>query len=217
MESSMPQTKKVTKTEVREKFLGEHYPIHLVGRHMEITEAMKNYALEKLMKIEKFGGRVIEAWVVIDLQRGINMVDYLVFVNDKKFLATGRDKDMYAAIDQAGDRLKSIVSRYHKTLHDFDREEIRQFVHPEEKSIEPIEDINDQIDEATLAKLEAEFRPHPVTKKEKAVLKLLSEQEAIWKMESQNDNCLVYRGEEDEKIKVIYRLYDGSYGIIEAE
>lgn len=212
----MPQAKKITRAEVREKFLGEEYPIHVIGRHIDVSDSMKSYALEKLMRVEKFGGRIIEALIVIDLQRGMHMIDYIITLNDKKFLASGRDRDMYAAIDQAADHLKSKLSRYHKALHDFNREKIGWAVHPtSSKRIEPLEDVNDQIEEETLSQIESDFRPHPVTKREKGELKILSEQEAIWKMESQGETCLVYKGEEDQKIKVIYRLFDGNYGITE--
>ena len=50
----MPQ-----KNQVKEQFVNQEYPIHIVGKHVEITDAMRNYAVEKLKHIQRFGGRVL--------------------------------------------------------------------------------------------------------------------------------------------------------------
>jgi putative sigma-54 modulation protein len=211
-------TKKVTKTEVRERFVSEEYPIHVIGRHIDITEAMKSYALDKLTAmIEKFNVRVIDALVVIDLQRGINMVDFILNVNNKKILASGREKEMYAAIDAAVGHLKSKLSRYHKELQALDRTKIEWSKHPGERAISPLDDVNDMIEEESLTTIEETFRPHPVSKREKCDIKLLNEAEAIWKMEMSTDHAMLFKAEEDQKVKMIYRLHDGTYGIMESQ
>lgn len=205
------------KTEIREKFIGEEYPIHIYTRNLEITDAIKSYALDKLSKMEHFGVRVVDALIVLDIQRGIYMVDFIIDVNNVKILATGRERDMYASIDAATGHLKSKLSRYHRHLNTLNRTKIGYFVHPGESGINPLDDINDQIEEETLHKIEAELTPHSVSKRDQVPLKILNEQEAVWKMENSADPCLMYRSEEDEKIKVIFRQHDGSYGIIEPE
>ena len=52
---------------------------------------------------------------------------------------------------------------------------------------------------------------------ETRVLKILTTEEAMMKMDLSGDKFLVYRGEEDRKLKVIYRRDDGNYGIIQTE
>lgn len=48
-------------------------------------------------------------------------------------------------------------------------------------------------------------------------LKELTREEALMKMELSRDAFLVYRSEEDRRLKVLYRRKDGNYGIIEPE
>ena len=44
-----------------------------------------------------------------------------------------------------------------------------------------------------------------------------TQEEAIMKMELSEDNFLIFRSEEDTKLKVIYRRSDGNFGVIELE
>lgn len=209
--------KKIAKTEVREKFQGEHYPIHVIGRQLEVSDPMKSYALDKLTSaLERFGARVIDAHIVMDVQRGIYMVDFLITMNNIKILVSGREKEMYASIDAAIGHLKTKLSRYHQHLHDYDQKKIDWAKHAE-SGIKPLDDINDMIEEETLKQIESQFIPHPISKREKKPLKTLTEEEAIAKLESSSDMCLIFQAEENRKWKALYRLHDGSYGIVEIE
>ena len=52
---------------------------------------------------------------------------------------------------------------------------------------------------------------------EKKSLKTLTLDEAIMKMELSSDSFLIYKAEDNHKIKVIYRRKDDHYGVIELE
>ncbi len=208
-----------TKAEVREKFTHTEYPIQTIGRHLDITDPMKSYAVDKLVKVDRFGGRVVDAVIIMDIQKLMHTVDFLINVNNTIIKVTGRSENMYASIDQAIDKLESKLRRYIKRLHDHHAKglaEIDMNVNVI-KRISPLEDINDQIEEENLSQAEQELQPHQVVSNEKRRLKTLSQEEAIMKMELTEKTFLVYRGEEDNKLKVIYRRKDENYGVIEAE
>ncbi|NDE82976.1 MAG: ribosomal subunit interface protein, partial [Chlamydiia bacterium] len=59
--------------------------------------------------------------------------------------------------------------------------------------------------------------PGKVIRKKTMPLKMLTSDEAVMKMELSGDPFLVYKGEEDQKLKVIYRTKDGNYGVIRTE
>lgn len=208
-----------THAEVKEKFAGSEYPIHIIGRNVEISEPMKHYVIEKLSKIERFGGRVIDITVTMDIQKLTHTVDFLINVNNTLIKVSGKSENMYASIDQAIDRLKAKLRRYVRRLHEHHGKKLSEVdvnVNVLQR-ITPLEDINDQIEEENLRTVEEEMRPHPIVKKEKRALKILNQEEAIMKMELSEEPFLVYRGEEDRKLKVLYRRDDGNYGVIEAE
>lgn len=207
-----------SKKEVLEKFATEEYPIHVTGKHVVVTDALKKYAVDKLKNIKRFGGRVIEAYIVMDVQKLDHIVDFIIRVNNTKIKVTGKSTSMYAAIDEAINHLQSKLRRYVERLHYHHGKKLAEIdleVHVLQPN--PVEEINDLIDEETLTQREQQLKPHPVVRKKKKKLSTLNEQEAVMKMELTGYTFLVYRSEEDKKLKVIYLLKDGSYGIIQIE
>lgn len=202
-----------TKAEIRQKFADESYPIHVIGRHVEVTDAMKNYAIDKLSKFDKFGGRVVDATITMDIQKTVHSVDFIVNVNNTKIKVSGHSDNMYVSIDLAIKHLKSKLSRYLSRLHDHHAKGAREI----ETNINVLEQINDQIEEENFHHAEQELRPHKVVSKENYPLKILTQAEAIMKMELSEDPFMLYLSEEERKLKVIYRRADRQYGIIEPE
>lgn len=208
-----------TKSEIKERFADKEYPIHVIGRHVDITEPMKNYAIEKLTKIDRFGERVLEATVIMDTQKLMHTVDFLININNTMIKVTGRSENMYASVDLAIARLEAKLRRYMKRLHEHHAKKLADIdvnINVIER-ITPLEDINDQIEEENLKQIEEELRPHKIVSREKQKIKFLNQEEAIMQMELSEAPFQIYRGEEDQKLKVIYRRDDGNYGVIEAE
>ena len=209
---------KKTRAEVKQKFAGEEYPIHVIGRHLEVTDAMRDYACEKLAKIERFGGRVVEATVILEHIKQLYTCTYVVTVNRLKIKVTGKEAEFYACVDNAIDRLKHKLQRYVDKLHNHHAKplhEVDMQVNVIQGPIPAIDDINDQIEEQNLKELEEQFSPGQIVTQKSRPLKILSTDEAVMKMELSENNFLVYRCEEDQKLKVIYRRQDKNYGIIE--
>ena len=208
-----------TKTEVKDKFADAEYPIQIIGRHVAITEPMKSYAVDKLTRVQRFGGRVIDATIVMDIQKLVHTVEFIIDVNNTKIKVSGCSENMYASIDQAVAHLQAKLSRYMRRLREHHAKglaTIEMNVNVIGR-ISPVDDINDQIEEENLKKIESDFKPHAIVSREKKPLKTLIQSEAIMKMELSEDLFMIYRSEEDRKLKVIYRRIDGNYGIIEPE
>ncbi|MCH9611432.1 MAG: Ribosome hibernation promotion factor [Chlamydiales bacterium] len=208
---------KKTKAEVKQKFASEEYPVHVIGRHLEVTDSMRDYACEKLGKIERFGGTVIEATVILEHIKQVYTCTYIVTVNRLKIKVTGHEAEFYAAVDNAIDRLKHKLQRYVDKLHDHHAKplhEVDMHVNVVQGPIPAIDEINDQIEEENLKELEQEFATGSIVSQASHPLKMLTTDEALMKMELSENNFLVYRCEEDQKLKVIYRRQDKNYGII---
>lgn len=209
-----------TKAEIKEKFANETYPIQIIGRHLDVTDAMKSYAIEKLKKVERlFGGRVMDVMIIMDIQKLVHLVDFIITVNNTKIKVVGRTENMYASIDQAIARLNTKLTRYNRRLHEHhakgasEIETVVNVIGP----ISPLDDINDQIEEENLKRVEEELRPHAVVSRETYLVKTLNQEEAVMKMELSEEPFMLYLSEEAHKLRVIYRRLDGHYGIIEPE
>jgi putative sigma-54 modulation protein len=79
------------------------------------------------------------------------------------------------------------------------------------------DEFNDDIEKENLDYAEKAYQPHEIVREETRPLKTLQQDEAIMKIELSGDQFLIYRSEEDRKIKVIYRMKDQNFGLIEVE
>lgn len=207
------------RVETKEKYEHAEYPIHIVGRQLEITDAMKTYAVQKMKDVvTKFKARVIEATIVMEIQRYTHNIDYIININNIRIKVSGNTKDMYSAIDQAVDHLDAKLTRYNRRIHEHHIQGVPQLemnVNVIETRFNPLQEFNDQIEEENLKKVEDDLKPHQIVSKETKPLKQLNTSEAVMKMDLSGDSFLLFIAEEDQKLKIIYRRNDGNYGIIE--
>lgn len=197
------------------------YEIEIVGRNVLVTEAMKSYAREKLSKIDKLHNHVLHIHVTMDIEHLLHRVVIVAKLDHFKVKAHGDSNDMYASIDMAVDRFQKQLYRWKDRIQDHSQKglsgvDLEVFLLEKAYSNE-LDGYNLEIEEAN-NKRDAKNRQlaHVVGKK-KISLKELNMDEAVVKMELSNDPFLVYRSEEDHKLKVMYRRKDGNYGIIQPE
>jgi putative sigma-54 modulation protein len=185
-----------------------------------ITEAMKNYALEKLSKIERFHTHIMDVHVFMDIQKLEHLVSIVLKFEHFKIKVLASSSDMYASIDKAVDKLCHQLSRWKSRIQDHNKKRIPAVDIPVSILNRPYDDeldeFNLEIEQKAKKEREAAYRPHKVIGKKTLPLKILSLDEAIMKMELSGDHFLLFKGEEEGgRIKVIYRRSDGNYGIIE--
>ena len=124
---------------------------------------------------------------------------------------------MYVSIDEAINRLQAVIARYKSRIQDHNKKPLSAIdmeVNVVRRPYDELADINDAIEAANAKEKIAEFQFPKIIGKETKPLKILTLNEAIMKMELSGDQFLVFRGEEDRKLKVIYRRTDGNYGLI---
>lgn len=204
-----------------EAFVDEGYNITISGRHVLVTDSMKDYAIEKISKLEKLSPRLIDVNVTMDIQKTEHRVDMVMRFNNEVFKSHSASSDMYASIDKAVEKLHTQILRFKSRIQDHHAQGTKD-VDMNVNVVRPRRDddlhaVNDEIEEINESELINFYRPHQIVAQEKIPLKYLTISEAIKKMDSSADTFLIYRGEEDRKIKVIYRRKDGNYGVIEPE
>lgn len=211
------------------EFLEEGYHIDIIGRNIQVTEAMKAYAMEKVLKIERFNIRIVDISVVMDIQKLHHRVDITLKVDRIKIKSHADTiDDMYASVDIAVDKLQSQLRKYKDRIRDHQAKHIstidmnvnvlkRSEVFEDEEIEFDDRAVNGNLEEQSRNNLVARYRPHEIVKKEIRPLKVLNYHEAVMKMELSGDAFLIFRSEEDKKLKVIYRRQDGNFGVIEVE
>lgn len=203
------------------EFVQEGYQISITGRNVILTDAIKNYVQDKISRIEKFTDRIINVNVIMDIQRADQKCEITLKVNNIKIYCSAVSKDMYASVDKAVDKLENQLLKYKTKLRDHRARNVATIDMNvnviERHADDEIEDINDGIEEETDKEFLQAYKPHQVVNQETMPLKTLTQEEAVMKMDLSGDVFLIYRSEEDRKIKVIYRRKDANYGVIETE
>lgn len=197
----------------------EQQPINvvIVAKHFDITTPIKNYIMERVEKVERINHAIIDMVVRIDIQKMDHTVDIVMKFSHFKINVHAVTDEMYSAIDKAFDKLRAKIRKWKGKIQDHHAKgtkviDLEVNVLKQEPSF--LEEINDAIEEANLEEVDKEMKMPAVHKTKIRRLKQLNVNEAVMKMELSHDNFLIYRSEEDLKIKVIYRRKDNSYGVI---
>lgn len=194
------------------------YSFTITGRHVDVTQSMKEYALDKLSKIERFGSRIIDVNIVMDIQRIHHIVEITMQYGHTLIVSKASTTDMYASIDEAVHKLNARIKKYRSRLIDHHSKghptsELPVVVY-ENSEETAIEEINSDIEREGEEHAERILRPHEIVKRETQTMTLLTDEEAIMKMEFSQAPLLVFRDERTQEVKIIYRRQDGNYGVI---
>ena len=204
------------------EFLEEAYAVAVVGRNVHVTDSMKDYAIAKISKIERFSHRIIEINVTMDVQKLEHRVDIIAKVDNVRLKSSASSTDMYASVDMAVSRLTTQLQKYKNRITDHHQAPTHEQMAMKVNVFPPFGDdavleFNDEIDAETAREQADSFNFHPIVSTETKPLRTLNHREAIVKMELTGDHFMVFRCEEDHKIKVIYRRDDGNFGVITPE
>lgn len=200
------------------QFAAEAYDISVTGRNVQVTDSMKDYVIEKISKLDRFSERIIEVSVIMDIQKLDHRVDIIMKVDHIKIKSHANSTDMYASIDMAVNKLDRQLHRYKQRIQNHQAKKV-SVVDMAVKVIEHVaeEEINSDIEEENRRREEAKYRFHRVVSKETMPLKVLTDDEAIMKMELSGDPFLIFRHEEDMKLKVMCKREDGNFSVIEVQ
>lgn len=202
------------------EFIEEGYTLNVLGRNVLVTDAMKDYALEKIAKIDKLNNRIIDINITMDIQKLVHRVDIIMKVDHVKIKSSAASEDMYASIDIATDKLQKQLLKYKKRIQEHTAKplsDIDMNVNVINVVNSDLAEFNDEIEAENRRKLIESYQPHKVVERKTSPLKLLHTDEAVMKLDLSGDNFLIYRSEEDRKLKVMYRRNDGNFAVIEIE
>ena len=185
--------------------------IHVKGKHIEVTDALKSYVDKKLQKLEKYFHNIKEASVVLSVQRGMHIVE--VQLEGDGILLRGEERrgtDMYGSIDQVVEKLEVRVKKFKGKLYGKTTE-----AGPRAK-----EAIREQVMSEEFGSGEAEPEAGTdtmpaIVRTKRFAMKPMTPEEAALQMELLHHNFFVFRSAETEDVNVVYKREDGDYGLIE--
>lgn len=172
-------------------------------RHIESTDALRDYVHEKLLRINKYVSVTAEAAVVLSLEKHRHMAEITLNTNGITINAKEVTEDMYSSIDFAVDKLERQVKK-HKEKN---------------KHHKPGSGYQNKTALHNVVSFERQEAPQPakVIKTESIFIKPMSLDEALMQIGLIDNEFLVFTNAETQKVNVLYRRRDGNYGLIEPE
>lgn len=169
------------------------------GRHIEVTPALRSHVEDHFDKIKHlFNGDSAKAHVIIEVERGRHRSEIIVNWRRDVLTATTTQQDMYRSLAQT-------ISKIEK-----------QVLKLKNKKVDKTHKAT-KVGEATSRA--AEVPPAPATPRimnaRRYAVKPMSADEAAMQLDGEENQFLVFRNSDDQKVSVIYKRKDGNYGLIQ--
>ena len=97
--------------------------LSISGHHVEITDSLKDYINNKMQKVERHFDHVIDAHVVLDVEKQRHKAETTLQLSGSKIHAESENEDMYAAIDSMIDKLDRQVRKHKDKVSDHHQRE----------------------------------------------------------------------------------------------
>lgn len=173
--------------------------LFITGRKIEITPAIREFAEDKLRKLEKLLGDPIEIHVVLGIEKHRHMAEIQVKSRTAIFSGTQETGDLYASIGEVADKLERQALKH--------KEKVRGHKHKKSVRHAEMQEVG-----------ETEEERSPVVQRSKSYsVRPLSLEDALANLKASGDELLVYKDLESERINVVYRRKDGDFGLVEPE
>jgi putative sigma-54 modulation protein len=176
--------------------------ITVTFRHLESTDALRDYAQEKVSRIKKYLGTPSDAAVVLSLEKRRHTAEITLNTDGITINAREVTEDMYSSIDLAVDKLERQVKKHKEKIKDHkpgaQRERIARY-----------NILSSQPDEQTVQ--------GRIIKTERVFIKPMAIDEAIMQIDVLNSDFIIFTNAETQKVTVIYRRRDGNLALIEPE
>ena len=176
--------------------------IYVRGDKIKVTEAIEDYAKEKLGRIEKYLGdsNNVRATVVVNVKGHRQKVEVTIPLKTVILRAEETREDLYAAIDVVADKLERQIRKNKTKLQSKKMKD----TFSKDFMLDAIENVEEE-------------NVDKIVKRKKIEVKPMSEEEAILQMELLEHQFYIFKNSETNNISVVYKRNEGNYGIIESE
>ena len=177
--------------------------VSVTFRHVEPTQALKEYATDKVARIcGKYLRFPLEASVILAVVKQRHMAEINVHAKHFDISAHETTGDLYSSIDLALDKLEAQLRKHKDRIN---HHKGRQGASGEEKTV--------PVDVFDVEERDVGGAPR-IIEKDNIPAKPLSIDDAILQLELNHAEFLVFWNSNTELISVIYKRRDGNYGLI---
>ncbi len=171
--------------------------VNVIGRHIEVTDALRQYATEKFNRLEKYLPKTVQVVVTLSVVKKVHhFAEASIKSNGVLIQASEETEEMYSAIDLLIEKIERRVRRYKEKLVDHK--------HQTGKSGAP-----------AASPAHPEDRIPQIIKTKRFDLKPMLPEEAVMQMELLDKDFFIFSNAGSGQVNVIYKRKDGNVGLIE--
>jgi len=171
------------------------------GRHVEVSPGIRRHVEDHFKKLDHIfnGDTTLSTHVIIDVEKNRQIGEIIVNWRDHTLTATDTNADMYMALTRAMAKIEKQALKLKKKI--IDRKQGA-------KSVASVAPSPDGVVEAT---------PHPprIIPARRYVVKPMTAEEASLRLSEEQNQFLLFRDADTQRLGVIYKRKDGNYGLIE--
>jgi putative sigma-54 modulation protein len=181
--------------------------ITVTGRHLEITDAIREYAHRKIDGLHLDYPRIIEAKVILDVQtHHRHFAEIILFCADHITIeCSSTSDDLYAALDETVSKIARRMRKYKTRLLKRQRPRTNNSIRHLDEHVYASAHHEDEAKE--------EFEP-VLIHRENYRIKPLFPDEAITELELSERHFVVFHNQKTHELNVLFRRHDGDYGMI---
>jgi putative sigma-54 modulation protein len=181
----------------------------VAGRHMAVTDPVREYAEEKIGKVAKIHDRDdMQIEVVLHVEKNPSnknrdVAEVTARMKGTVVRAEEAAPDMYAAIDLVSEKLERQMRKYKTKLVDKRNGKLAVKTVAGASEVSPVLEGTEPEDGQIVRTKAVDAKP-------------MTEDEAIMQMELLGHDFFVFTHAETAAVNVLYRRHDGNYGLIES-
>ncbi len=175
--------------------------ISVTFRRIEPSENLKEYAIEKISRVQKYLDAPAEAHVVLSVEKFRHIADVTINANGVRINGVEETEDLYSAIDMVVDKLETQIKKH--------KDKFRRH-----KGGSTHRGGSLQGSDVEVSDFPEDLEPL-IIKSEKFYAKPMDIDEAAMQLQLSTDAFLVFTNARTNNINVIYKRKDGNLGLIE--
>jgi putative sigma-54 modulation protein len=169
------------------------------GRHIDVTPALRSHVEEHFNRIKHlFDGKPANAHIIIEVEKGRHRSEIVVKWRNDVLTANTTLTDMYQSLSKTVDKIEKQALKIKNKIID---------KHHKAQKV------------GTITPASVEVKPAPdgprIINANRYAVKPMTAEEAVLRLNEEENQFLVFRNAENERISVIYKRKDGNYGLIQ--
>lgn len=171
------------------------------GRHVEVSPAIRRHVEDHFKKLDHIfnGDTTLRTHVIIDVEKNRQIGEIIVYWRDHTLTAKDINNDMYMALTRAMAKIEKQAVKLKKKIID------RKQGAKSTALVAPEPDGH----------IEATPRPARIIPARRYAVKPMTAEEASLRLSDEQNQFLVFRDADTQRLGVIYKRKDGNYGLIE--